>query len=208
VVLLLFASYLFHMESLRKLIRETLESTFVSEQAKSFFDVGPNIGLVVSKRTSDQIWLNLFNFKEKKCAGIITLRKFSDRAWGVTTVAADDGNGPLMYEIGMMMAYPAGICVDKVGPTSDAAFSVWKKFADNRNDVRKIQIKPGEPEYTNRYEDENKAYLENLLCFKSPSLWLQKILNRGDYLLDQNEITPEDISNICRDYFRGRYEER
>lgn len=208
MVLLVFMSYLFHMESLRKLIKETLESAFVSEQANGFFNIGPNIGLVVSKRTSDQIWLNLFDFKENKCSGTITLRKISDRAWTVTTVAANDGNGPLMYEIGMMMAYPAGICMDKIGQTSNAAFSVWKKFADNRNDVRKVEIKPNEPEYTKRYEDEHKAYLENLLYLKSPSLWLQKILNRGDYLLDQNKINPEDISNTCRDYFKGRYEER
>ncbi len=197
-----------YMHNIRRFIKEIVSEIVISEQAKMFFNIDPNTGLIISKDSSDQKWLNLFDFKANKCVGIITLRKFSDRTWGVTTVAADKGLGPLMYEFGMMSVYPAGICVDKIGSTSEAAFSVWKKFADNRGDIRKVIIKPEDIEYSSNYEDDTKSFLENVIFLKTPSIWLKKITDRGEMLMKKHELIPEEISDICRDYFKKRYQER
>jgi hypothetical protein len=206
---LLFAIYLFHMDEVRKLIRETLSEVIVSEAARGFIDLDPNVGLVISKHTSDQLWINLFNFKLMKCQGIITLRKASSRAWMMTTVAADQGIGPVMYEIGMMSVYPAGVCLDRFGDTSADAFNVWKKFVDNRGDIQKIIIKPEDSEYFDRYaDDEPKSYLENVICLRSKSIWFDKLIERGDRLMSQTSMKPQDVNDACRTYFIGRYSER
>lgn len=194
------------MDEVRRLIRETLAEILVNEQANTFFDIGPNIGLVISKDTGNQKYLNLFDFKEKRCVGVITLSNISNRAWGVTTVAADNGFGPVIYEVGMMFVYPQGICVDKFGPTKDGAFTVFKKFADEREDVRKIKVKENDEEFSNRYmEDEAKFYLDNLIFFKTKSIWLKKLIEKGYMLMDKTKISPEIIDYTCREYFKSRY---
>lgn len=194
------------MESIRKLIRETLDDCSIFEGANSFINIGPNAGLVTTRNTSDQIWLNLFDFKEKKCIGIITLRKVSDRAWGVTTVAAEKGNGSLMYEFGMMSVYPAGICTDRLGLTKDGAFSVFQKFIDNRSDIRKVFIKKEDSEYSTKYStDETKSILENIICFKPTSIWFKKFIDKGAALMEKTGISKVEIEEVCRNYFVKRY---
>lgn len=194
------------MDKIRKLIKETLENSKIFEGAGSFMSIPPNVGLIISKQTSDQIWLNLFNFSTKTCFGIITLRKVSEKAWGVTTIAAEKGFGPNLYELGMMAVYPAGICTDRNGPTNDLAFSVWKKFVDNRPDIKKVAIKKDDKEFSERYfQNEEKHYLENIICYRTPSIWYSKLIKRGNALIAQSGLSPLDISNACREYFSGKY---
>lgn len=195
------------MQEIRRLIQETLEKSGILEDAQSFIDIPPSAGLVISKNTKDSIWLNLFDFKAKRCIGIITLRNYTDRAWGVTTVAAEKGLGPRMYELGMMAVYPSGLCTDRNGPTKEGAISVWKRFVDNRPDVKKTKIKPGDIEYSQRnIEDEERNFLENIICQRNKSIWFDKLVTRGETLMRQYDITPEQVSDTCREYFSNRYD--
>lgn len=195
------------MKKLKKLIQETLEKSGILEDAQSFIDLSPSVGLVISKNTNNSIWLNMFDFSQKKCVGIITLRKYTDRAWGVTTVAAEKGLGPKMYELGMMAVYPAGLCTDRNGPTRDGAMSVWKRFVDNRPDIKKTIVKPGEEEYSYRNsEDEERNFLENVICQRTQSFWFNKLLKKGEMLMSKHKITAPQISDTCRDYFSDRYD--
>ena len=190
---------------IRKIIKEAIEQ-IMSEAAKGFFDIGPNIGLVVTKHTTEQIWLNLFDFKTKKSVAIITLRRVSNRAWGVTTVAADGGFGPLIFEVGMMYVSPSGICKDRIGETKDGALSIWKKFIEDRIDVKKIAIKEDEPEYSiKNAENPTKFFMENIICFKKPSIWLGKLISKGEVLIAQTGISIHEIDEIGRNYFVDRY---
>jgi hypothetical protein len=186
------------MNELRKLIREILE-----EAAAGFMSVGANTGLVITKKTNKLIF-NLFDFSKKECVGSITMTKVSDRAYFVETVAAESGFGPLMYEIAMMAVYPAGICVG--GPTNDKAFSVFNKFATSRNEIKKIILRPGDSEYSEIYQNnETKHYLSNIIFMRTKSIWFEKLLLRGQMLMNKTSMNDAEINNICQEYFLDKY---
>ena len=191
---------------IKKLIKEAVESIVMNEGTITFFQIGPNIGMVVTKHTTEQVWLDLFDFATKKCVGVITLRKISERAWGITTVAADNGYGPIMYELAMMYIHPHGVCTDRLSDTKDAAMNVCKKFVNDRIDVKKIQIKEDDIEYmTKNSENEEKFELQNIICAKKPSIWLGKLIKRGEDLIKSSGISTHEIEGLCRDYFMHRY---
>ena len=191
------------MDKLRKLIRETIEEGLFQESAAGFMSVGPNTGLSIIHK-GNAVILNLFNFSKEASEGSITIKKVSNRAYGVETVAADDGLGPLMYEIAMMAVYPAGICV--APPTNDKAFSVFNKFATSRNEIRKIIIKPEDPEYLQIYrDDETKQFLSNIIFIRTKSIWFDKLVLRGQMLMKQHSISKEEINDISQDYFMDKY---
>lgn len=182
-----------------------MEEQFLSEMAKDFFDLDPNVGLVILKPSSEQIWLHLFNFKTKQCVGIITIRKISDRAWTVTTVAAEKGFGPLMYKIAMMAAYPSAICSDRVASSSKDDINVWRNFLKIPSEVKRQIIKPGEVEYKVFTDDEEKEMILNQLYSRPISSWFKKALERGNKLMTNYKINQDEISQICRNYFMKRY---
>lgn len=193
------------MQIIRKLIREILEQAVLSEMAKDFFELDPNVGLVILKPSSDQIWLNLFNFKTQECVGIITVRRISDRAWSVTTVAASDGFGPLLYKIAMMAVYPSGICSDRIASSSEEGVNVWRKFYKMPSEVKRHEIKPGDIEYKKFPDDEEKEFVLNQLYSRPMSTWFRKILLRGEKMLSEYKIDAKTVSDICRNYFMKRY---
>jgi len=193
------------MYNIRQIIREIIEEQFLSEMAKDFFDLDPNVGLVILKPGSEQIWLHLFNFKTKQCVGIITILKISNRAWTVTTVAAEKGFGPLMYKIAMMAAYPAGICSDRIASSSEDDVNVWRKFLKMPSEIKRQIIKPGEFEYKEFIDDEEKEMVLNQLYSRPMSSWFKKIKERGEKLMQDTNVDKHQISQICRDYFQKRY---
>lgn len=104
----------------------------------------------------------------------------------------------------MMAVYPAGICV--ASPTNDKAFSVFNKFATSRNEIRKIIIKPEDPEYLQIYRnEETKQFLSNIIFIRTKSIWFDKLVLRGQMLMKQHSISKEEINDISQDYFMDKY---
>lgn len=186
---------------------QSMNEEMIDEGASGFIDIPPSVGLLRNDYDSSKIWLHLFDFKRNKCFGHITLHKLSDRSYMVSTIAAEKGFGPLMLEIGMMGAYPAGVCIDRVAPTKDPVWNMFKKFVDDRPEIRKVWIKEKDMEYDNRYieTDEERHFMNNVILFRPPSSWYNKLLERGARLSYDNKMELSDITKICRDYFSNRY---
>ena len=184
----------------------SMNEDVIEEGAKGFMDIPPYVGLVGSDEGFRSSSFSLFDFKNKKCIGYISLEEFSDRAYCLKNIAAEPGYGPLMTEIGMMSVYGKGICVDRNGPTKPKVFDMLKTFADSRGDIRKIKVVPKDMEYEGMYleEDENKDYVMNLIFYRTPSAWYNKLLERGDRLSSEAGMDSTEIRNICRDYFGDR----
>jgi len=188
-----------------RLGKQQLGEEIIEEKAATFIDVPPSVGLVKYKTTLG-VSLHLFDFKANKCFGHISLQELSNRSYMVTTIAAEKGFGPLMLEIGMMGVHPAGICVDRVGPTKASVWNMFKIFFNERSEIKKISIKKGEEEYDNRYEeDESRNYLYNTIFSRPPSTWYNKVLERGARLSQDSGIEQKEIVDICRGYFTDKY---
>lgn len=191
--------------NIRKLIKETIEGV-LNEAPLSFMDFGPNIGLVIQKPSSEQIWLNFFDFKNKKCVGVATVRKLESGVWHLNTVAGEKGFGPIIYKSAMMAVYPDSVCADRIN-NSQAAINIWHKFFTNSGELKKIPISQNNPLYKD-YGDENINLFLNILYSRPASSWFKKMIAKGEYLASETQLDASSIRNICSTYFKGRYQER
>ena len=186
---------------------QTLGEEELVEGASNFSDIPESVGLIKSKGDDSKIWLHLFDFKDKKCVGHITLAKLSDRSYMLTTIAAEKGFGPIVLEMGMMAASPAGVCIDRVTPTRGRVWDMFDKFID-RSDIKKEWIEKTDMEYDDRFiSDENRHFPMNVILFKSPSSEYNKLIENGAMLAKSTDMDYSSIANICRGYFSKRYED-
>jgi hypothetical protein len=184
----------------------SMNEDVIEEGAKGFMDIPPYVGLVNSDEGFRSSSFSLFDFKNKKCIGYISLSEFSERSYCLVNIAAEPGYGPLMTEVGMMGVYNKGVCVDRNGPTKQKVWDMLKTFADSRGDIRKVKILPSDMEYDGRYpNDEDRDYVMNLIFYRTPSAWYKKLLDRGGRLSSEAGMNSTDIRNVCRDYFSSRY---
>lgn len=184
----------------------SINEDVVEEGASGFMDIPPYVGLVASDEGFRSKSFILFDFKNKKSIGYISLVEFSERSYCLVNIAADPGYGPLMTEIGMMGVYNKGICVDRNGPTKQKVWDMLKIFADSRGDITKVKISKGDMEYDDRYlDDEERNYIMNLIFYRTPSAWYKKLLDRGNRLMGESGMDSTEIRNIGREYFSSRY---
>ena len=184
----------------------SINEDVVEEGASGFMDIPPYVGLVASDEGFRSKSFILFDFKNKKSIGYISLVEFSEKSYCLVNIAADSGYGPLMTEIGMMGVYNKGICVDRNGPTKQKVWDMLKIFADLRGDITKVKIVKGDMEYDGRYsDDEERDYIMNLIFYRTPSAWYKKLLDRGSRLMDESGMDSTEIRNIGREYFSSRY---
>lgn len=184
----------------------SINEDVVEEDASGFMDIPPYVGLVASDEGFRSKSFILFDFKNKKSIGYISLVEFSERSYCLVNIAADPGYGPLMTEIGMMGVYNKGICVDRNGPTKQKVWDMLKIFADSRGDITKVKILKGDMEHDDRYlDDEERDYVMNLIFYRTPSAWYKKLLDRGSRLMGESGMGSTEIRNIGREYFSSRY---
>lgn len=185
----------------------TVNEDTIEEGASGFMDIPPYVGLVASDEGFRSKSFSLFDFKNKKCIGYISLVEFSDRSYCLVNIAAEPGYGPLMAEIGMMGVYNKGVCVDRNGPTKQKVWDMLSVFADSRGDVRKVEISQADLEYDDRYltDDEKRDYIMNLIFYRTPSTWYNRLLERGSRLSDEAGMSSAEIRSIGREYFSSRY---
>lgn len=193
------------MNNIRRLIKETIEEV-LNEAPKDFIDLGPNIGLVIQRPSSDQAWLNFFDFKNKTCIGVVTLRKLMDGIWHINTVAGEKGLGPLLYKSGMMAVYPDGVCPDRIN-NSKAAINVWHKFYLNSSELKKVPIEKNSVAYKD-YGNEDLNIILNFLYYRPESTWFKKMVDRGEHFMNSLEFDTNEIRGICSKYFQSRYQEK
>ncbi len=196
------------MDKVRKLIKETLENSTLFEGAKTFMDIPPSAGVMVKKVSGSLTDISLFDFSKKECIGNISITKISDKAYAVNTAAAKDNFGPLMYEIAMMHVYPASLCSDRGGNTTADALKVWKKFYDLRGDIKKQKLQAGEPEFKDRFENDENNYMLNYLYSRPKSNWFLKAVERGIRLKQDTQLQDNSIFDVCSAFFKSKYSTR
>ncbi len=104
-----------------------------------------------------------------------------------------------------MAAYPAGICSDRIAGSSEDDVNVWRKFFKLPSEVKRQIIKPGEVEYKEFPDNEEKEMVLNQLYSRPISSWFKKALERGNKLMSEYKMGEDEISQICRNYFMQRY---
>lgn len=57
----------------------------------------------------------------------------------VNLAAAEQGHGPIMYDIAIAMAYPNYLCSDRISSSKEAT-AVWQYYFNKRTDVEKVMI--------------------------------------------------------------------
>lgn len=197
------------MNIVRSIIKEAINEAFLGEMAVDFMHVGPNIGLV-KEVSGKEAQLILFDFVTKQCVGLISIKKTSPRQYTVVNAASEKGYGPLVYEIAMMDVYPMGLTPDRNGHITPKAFDVWKVFHDSRRDITKKQIVPGDVEYSDRYiyDNESQPIVLNCLYYRTPSLFYQKLLGKGEEFSKKHNISSQEILNISNEFFKNKYSSR
>lgn len=100
-------------------------------------------------------------FIQRKC--IVGMIRFTapeqGPAWGANEIklsAAEQGYGPLMYDIAMQLS-PNGIIGDRQS-VSDKAKKVWTYFLKNRSDVKSLPLDDIEDPKTKDKKDDAKVY--------------------------------------------------
>jgi hypothetical protein len=121
------------MSKLRVIIHEAAASASSLPSTIGLYEEGSEwhhvIVLIDSKKLDDGI--------DEALVGGITLERLSSGGWGVGSVAAQHGNGPLLYRLAMEFANEeggVGLKKNPGGNISPSAGSVWKKFDDMSDD--------------------------------------------------------------------------
>ena len=197
------------MNIVRRIIKKVISEAFLSEMAVDFMHVGPNVGLI-KETIGKETQFTLFDFGIKQCVGVISIKKTSPRQYVVVNVASEKGYGPLMYEIAMMDIYPMGLTPDRNGHITPKAFGVWKVFHDSRRDIIKKQIVPGDVEYSDRYIYDNESQPEVLNClyYRTPSLFYQKLMNKGEEFSKKHNVSSQEVLNLSNEFFKNKYSSR
>ena len=200
------------MNSLRKLIRETLEGAVLNEAAVHISEIlrNPNIGLIDSSSRT-QLQLDLYDFYANRVLGTIGASHVADNIFHVTGVAAEKGYGPLMYEFAMMSIYDNVLTPTRSADIRGNAWEVWKKFY-NRNDVNKFPIPENSRAYSDEfdpgyYEDEaeGEEVIGNTAFTMPPSDEFKGLIERTPILMKIKKANKEDIRSRGGDYFSYKY---
>lgn len=62
--------------------------------------------------------------------------------WIVTSVVADDGYGPLLYDLAMEFIQPDGYLTSSTSQVSQDAAKVWEHYMYKRADIEKYSLPP------------------------------------------------------------------
>lgn len=110
-------------EELNKLIEGKFDSSHLPE----------DIGLFTPRPINRDTDLILYSLSENKVYGVLSYWEF-DKFSSVTSVAAEKGFGPFLYEMAMM--HTGGLAPARNGDITGGAWNVWTKFYKNPNIVK------------------------------------------------------------------------
>lgn len=182
------------------------------ESAVDFINLPPSAGLVVYADDAYIKNLHLFDFKENKCLGTISMYKMHNRGtstklWGVMTVAAEKGFGPLMYRGAMMNVHPEELCPYR-GTIRPDAINIWRMYNTNPEELVQRRIGEDDSLYHDYGGDDELNWILNTAYSRPPSFWFKKRLSMGERFMEQYKIDAKTIDTVCKKYFTERYENR
>lgn len=149
-----------------KLLFENWRGYLLTEGMKTPEDLPDNVGVLVNTENSpDQIEFSLIDTHTGRPSqnpkGEVTIgsieQQYADwygpclNGWIVVATMADEGWGPMLYDIAIewasMRGSGVGLIPDRV-MVSDEAYSVWEKYMNSRSDVQVTQLDNNNNELT------------------------------------------------------------
>jgi len=155
----------------------------VDEAAKTTNDLPPDTGLYYRSNINIGDQFVLYSASEDKLYGGINIHKTEEdpNVYMVSRVSANQGYGPLLYDMMLSYVYPKPLIPDRYNISNDA-IKVWRFYFDNRNDIKKEPIDIDDELYSTIYPYEHEMPREELK-------WL---LNQPEYRETKHEL---DIYN-------------
>ncbi len=187
---------------------------YFNEYLNERFDISsPKLNeFIVLMKTEDDSYFLLYDTNNKESLGFISFG-YSETAdvYPVYGAFALNGYGVFLYETAMTYVYPKGCSLSRSSNTSFDALDVWGKFS-KRDDVRKERIHSDE--LTHKREDlpaggtydNNPEELERILELEDTRFFftygkekLDMLLKKGRIYQEENDISDDDIEEICID---------
>ena len=141
-----------------KLILENWRKYLLTEAAKGPEDLPDDIVVAIKGAESKdgRVWVTYHErgvvagkagMRSTSPSGRIVMRKASGEprtgdcmgAYEIKSSKADDGWGPLLYDVAMEVAGESGLIADR-SSLSDDAYAVWQYYMKSRSDVKKKQL--------------------------------------------------------------------
>lgn len=186
---------------------KTFDALF--ESAKDFINIPATAGFVLYADDNYSKGIYLFDFKERKCIGMIVLAKTTNRRtketlWSVITVAAEPGFGPMMYKCAMMAVHPESVCPYR-GTIRPDAIKVWQIFSEKPEELTQKRIDPDDSTYYD-FGDDDMNWVLNTTYSRPSNFWFKKKLAIGEDFMDKYNIDAKAVDTACKEYFNSRYD--
>jgi hypothetical protein len=197
------------MIQLRKKIREIIKENILSESKKDISEIQDGYALIITRKPPI-IDMILYDLNEDKIVGEISAYKYSKmKNFAVSTVAAERGFGSLMYEIMMTYVNPLGIMPSRDGDVREGAYQVYKRFFDLRKDIKKINLNPGDTDFSEEIadmlsdEDEEFYILQAVYFYSFGKEKLNSLIKNAKKLTPDKE---KEIFDKANEYFTSKYD--
>jgi hypothetical protein len=157
------------------------ETTSLDEIAKTTNDLPKDAGLYINKDFR-QTHIVLYSTSEDRIYSAISISPTREdkNTYDVVRISANDGYGPLMYDIAMSYIYPKQLTPDRTGDVADEAFEVWKYYFDKRTDINKTPITLDDKLYSTMYTHNtelDRPEIEYLIRKNSDMAYTLKVYN-------------------------------
>lgn len=176
-------------ETLSKIIREQEEidyGFFVTKKGNNFY-------LVLMDSTGNPV-------------GYIRLYRNPEKGFSRDTFAAQTGFGQYMLMFNFAVASPNPVTVDRAKGTNRSAYKSIEKFISNNN-ITLVPIPKQSPDYVhveNPTEDQEK-YLNTYMYSNADNSFLNEFIKNGKIIMQQNNLTPDEVLNRAENFFEKRY---
>jgi hypothetical protein len=197
------------MIKLRKKIRDLIKENILFESKKDISEIQDGYALIITKNPPI-IDMILYDLNEDKIVGEISAYKYPKmKNFSVSTVAAERGFGSLMYEIMMTYASPLGIMPSIDGDIREGAYKVYKRFFEERKDIKKINLDPKDVDFSKEVEnmfsedDEEFYILQTIYFYSFGKEKLNKLIKNAKNLPPDKE---SEIFDKAGDYFISKYD--
>jgi len=136
----------------------------------------------------------IFDKKDNKVLGFVTLEKVGNSEYQIKFSAAEDGYGPRLYDYSMMAVYPAKIVPSRWSVSKDAQH-VWDFYYNKRSDIKKTKMDKSDKNYVDDYPDYMNYYYS-----MEPNSEYRKIINRS-----KPELSNDTLYMRGKKYFNSVY---
>lgn len=135
----------------------------INERAVSIDDIYDGNVIPIIKKFKNEIRIALYNTTTLDIHGFCILEKWhkNDDFWTIGKVVADQGYGPLVYDIAMQTVNPEYLCPSATRVITREAINIWKYYDKYRSDVKKAPTDNSDIRYASSFKYDTHGTLQN-----------------------------------------------